>query len=926
MKAKLALFIFLTVLIGQNYPQFLLNHYTPNSQAAIAIRGANEIFSIGNSVLCYSPDAGTTWAQTSAPSLVNTIYPFGDKNIYAGTSSSLYLSKDNGINWTNVRNVGPANVNGYCFLSAKKIFAYGGSSSTNPFISVSIDSGLTFTSSTFPLIKPISSMFFVDSLNGFCGCPNGQFLNTTNGGTSWSLIYTGPTSVIQKIYFIDKLNGWAAGSGGFLLKTTDGGLNWTSSVNSLKPTWSGMKFFDSQNGIICGDNFILRTTNGGTDWTTSTSELPASTFKSAIFTSMNTGWFAGDGIYKYDMVNPGITLTAPVPGTVWQSGTQNTVSWLKSFAQGTVSVFLSTNDGVNWTSIAESVPGDSTSVSVTAPILNSRFCKIKVVVNSIPSVTGFSESNFTVTVNLNWTTTTPNQITQYFSNIGLASFNPIGSGTSGLFWPTGTYKTAIFEDGILWAGKVNGDLRCGGSTYRSGLQPGNIVSTGVAADPLLPDFNIWKIRKDWSQLPPGAERNRYEYNVQNWPVNLGAPYDDLNHDGVYTPGIDAPKYIGDETSWYVANDLDPARTTFLYGTQPIGVEMQLTEYGFNTTALKDVLFRDAKLINKSTSTVTDMYFTIWSDPDLGYAGDDFIGCDTLLNLGYAYNGSDMDGDGNWATYGAHPPAVGYQVVQGPIIPGLPADSAFSGGRYLKGKKNIPMNSFIDILKGWGWDDPNLGVVLGAQHTYNYIRGKTRGGDSIVNPVTNLVTTFLVSGDPVAGTGWYEGTTGWPGGPASGDRRLMMSFGPFNFAPGDTQVFSFATLLARGGSNLESITALKNLCGVIKGELQHIYTGVTDASAIPANFRLEQNYPNPFNPSTTISYALPVESKVKIVIYNSLGQTVREVLNSVVQSSGNKTVTINAGNLSSGVYFYSVSAKSLDGKQEFRNVKKMVVLK
>ena len=60
--------------------------------------------------------------------------------------------------------------------------------------------------------------------------------------------------------------------------------------------------------------------------------------------------------------------------------------------------------------------------------------------------------------------------------------------------------------------------------------------------------------------PPGPERDQYETDYNEWPVEDGAPFNDINNDGIYTPGIDNP-YIGDETMWCVSNDLDPSRTT-----------------------------------------------------------------------------------------------------------------------------------------------------------------------------------------------------------------------------------------------------------------------------------------------------------------------------------------------------------------------------
>ena len=88
---------------------------------------------------------------------------------------------------------------------------------------------------------------------------------------------------------------------------------------------------------------------------------------------------------------------------------------------------------------------------------------------------------------------------------------------------------------------------------------------------------------------------------------------------------------------------------------------------------------------------------------------------------------------------------------------------------------------------------------------------------------------------------------------------------------------------------------------------------------PAAFALDQNYPNPFNPNTTISYALPSSSNVKLIIYNSLGQEVQILVNGF-EAAGIHKVNFNALNLTSGMYFYKIEAGS------FSQVKKMILLK
>jgi hypothetical protein len=98
---------------------------------------------------------------------------------------------------------------------------------------------------------------------------------------------------------------------------------------------------------------------------------------------------------------------------------------------------------------------------------------------------------------------------------------------------------------------------------------------------------------------------------------------------------------------------------------------------------------------------------------------------------------------------------------------------------------------------------------------------------------------------------------------------------------------------------------------------------------PKEYTLAQNYPNPFNPSTTIDYSLPFESNVKVVIYNVTGEVVKVLVNNV-QVAGHHKANFNTEStgrsLSSGIYFYSIEASSIDGKNNFKQTKKMILMK
>jgi formylglycine-generating enzyme required for sulfatase activity len=105
----------------------------------------------------------------------------------------------------------------------------------------------------------------------------------------------------------------------------------------------------------------------------------------------------------------------------------------------------------------------------------------------------------------------------------------------------------------------------------------------------------------------------------------------------------------------------------------------------------------------------------------------------------------------------------------------------------------------------------------------------------------------------------------------------------------------------------------------------VTTSVGKSENVPSQFELSQNFPNPFNPSTTVSYALPMDSRVMLRIYNVLGQPVAELVDAE-QSAGWYRVTWNA-NVASGVYIYRLEAvSSSDPNKRFINVKKMILMR
>lgn len=386
---------------------------------------------------------------------------------------------------------------------------------------------------------------------------------------------------------------------------------------------------------------------------------------------------------------------------------------------------------------------------------------------------------------------TGNRINDDLENNGMVVSHR-ASGHSGMEWPAGTGVYSNYASGIWFAGIVDESIRTAVGEYGPEFVPGPMGSNFNAGE-----HQLYIVNKSDLADPLSSS------DFQNWPAHLGAPWVDVDGDGIYSPlpnGPDHPEFIGDQVIWYVMNDGDVATHSNIFGTQPLGIEVRMTIWGYNRPdAFGDMMFLKVQAFNKGGNDITDMFIGLWDDPDLGDAGDDFVGCDTTLSLGYCYN------DGADSDYGPAAPALGYDFFQA-AVPGEATDETFAFGELKTGYQNLPMSSFIKYINGdLVYLDPN-----DAQEAYNYMSGKLRDGTDIVNSATGLASKFIHPCDPNNNTGGSDDCWVDSDDHASGDRRFLMNVGPFDFASGDSLELVFGMMHAQAADPLGSITLLKQV--------------------------------------------------------------------------------------------------------------------
>lgn len=388
--------------------------------------------------------------------------------------------------------------------------------------------------------------------------------------------------------------------------------------------------------------------------------------------------------------------------------------------------------------------------------------------------------------------------------------------------------------GNVWFGglDVGGQLKIGAQTYRQfGIDfwtgPLTTTDASTTLDVCNKYDKIFRMsRADVDNFVLSAGPITPE--IKDWPGNgdislnqdpLLAPFKDVNNDGIYTPEAgDYPYYdvynnegkdalqvckarvFGDQTLWWVYNDNGGVHQAT--GGRSIGMEVRAQAFAFKTTdEINNMTFYNYEIINRSKFELKQTYMTVWTDADLGYYGDDYIGCDVKRGLGYIYNADNFDETvGGVNGYGSYIPALGCDFFQGPINT---EDGIDNDGDGLVDEAGEQMG--MTIFNYFNNSFPGVPIQQtdpqNATQYYQYMTGFWRDG----TPFTcggnayggSIPTKYVYPADtyttgPCGATPWSELTAG----NTPNDRRFMQSAGPFNLKPGATNYITFGLPWAR----------------------------------------------------------------------------------------------------------------------------------
>ncbi len=378
------------------------------------------------------------------------------------------------------------------------------------------------------------------------------------------------------------------------------------------------------------------------------------------------------------------------------------------------------------------------------------------------------------------------------------------------------------------------------------------------------------------------------------PDRRMAPFIDVNNDNVYNPlDGDYPSILGDQMLFWVFNDKFGVKQS---GSVGIGLEIHALAYAYNCPDLNNVTFLNYRVHNWTTSIIDSTYLGIWSDVDLGYAFDDYIGFDTVAQMGVVYNGDSFDEDVTNPNY----PSKGYDslltqhailLARGPKVdnPNYPATDP---------------NPYIELgpssFTYFGNGNSPLGDPTIPEQYYNYLTGSWRDGQPFrlgcdPSDTTKVPYPFVFPDEPSIVGGLSEKECNR----SPFDRRMVFASGPFRLIPGIVpNDITFAFLNTDRGSDNSNFDAIR----IVADSARNYHCGNWPQSVRNINKIEFTVYPNPASTSLTVSSENEI---LRLELFDLIGRKVKSAVNKQVDIS----------KIPNGIYMIKVVTKQGAGAQK-----------
>lgn len=739
------------------------------------------------------------------------------------------------------------------------------------------------------------------------------------------------------LHFINADTGWACGSSGAIIKTTNGGDDWTTAATPVTNLLLKIHSYNGQVVICTGfDGLILRSTDGGETFEQVVSGVGSGTDLWGVQMLNDTlGWVCGMNQTLLKTTDAGINWQQVFPGVnqhYWSLDFLNEQYGMIACGGGIV---LKTTDGGNsWT---QTQAGDTRSL-YTIDIIDSLHIAAagyegKNVYSSDGGVSWISNPDLIAFTATNWIdfidADTGYSVQDVYqirktTNRGQSWFNP---------------------NSANWGGEWHIQLLEDGTGYSCGDEIGGFYA-----------LNFYKRTgglDNWEKIFLNDNFSDVYFITETTGFVLsGLLYRTTNGGIDWEKVADAP---GGSDLLFI-----DSLTGFIGGSNAI---YKTTDGGdswyatIGTTGAGKIFFIDSTVgwavhsrsIYKTTDTGENWIEQITLPAD-SYTSIFFI--DSLNGWATSrYIWQTTDGGENWIERADIPAFFSQDVYFNDSI-GFIIDfltlykSTDSGSSWF-----IQINSPY-IIKNFGWMSDNHGFIMGGSVVYEttdsggtwnlidelnnvglqkFHSPKNYSGYSIgsFGLIYKYVDTTLV---PVELTSFFSETN---------NDIVLLRWSTST----ETNNSGFAVLRSTDNQNWKSLGFINGngtttlvhhyqfadqveISGIYYYKLKQIdysgdfhYSNIIEVSvSSPFSFELSQNFPNPFNPTTKISFEIPIQSEVRIILYDITGQEIKTITNQKYEA-GFHSVLINAGELSSGVYLYRMTTQN-----GYTAVKKLTIIK